>query len=75
MKKQKIKKHYSFDMDNTQVVSHYESPKGVISLRPPYWVGMGNYEIWCVKGNLFEGTEYYSSFQKAEARIRELLEV
>lgn len=48
--------------------------KGKISLSPPCFATMGKYEIYCLKGNLFEDIERYADIKQAEARIMGLLE-
>lgn len=54
----------------------YSSDKGEISLVEfPNYFGNGNdvWEIYCLKGKLFDDVERYDSKEKAEKRIKELL--
>ncbi len=53
---------------------HYKTGKGIISLVPPSFVTSDRYEIYCIEGNLFEGTEQYNTLELTENRIKELLE-
>ena len=52
----------------------YISKKGEISLLHPSWVTMNTYEIYCIKGILFQDIERYDSLEEAKKRIYELLE-
>jgi hypothetical protein len=51
----------------------YKTEKGEISLLHPCMATMGKYEIYCIRGDLFEGIERYLSLEDAEARINALL--
>jgi len=51
----------------------YKSEKGEISLVSPSWLTFFKWEIYCIKGNLFEDVERFSTKQEAEQRIKELL--
>mgnify|MGYP003394976998 CR=1 FL=1 len=52
----------------------YTSIKGEISLLYPSWATMDMYEIYCIKGNLFEDIERFETLKEAEERIIKLLE-
>ncbi len=51
----------------------YSSEKGLISMVGPCAATMGTYEIYCLKGNLFDDIERYDTLEEAETRICELL--
>lgn len=51
----------------------YKTEKGIISLVHPCAVTFGQYEIYCIEGDLFEDIERYDTFREAEERINELL--
>jgi hypothetical protein len=51
----------------------YVSSKGVISLVYPTLITFGEYEIFCVQGNLFDEIERYPTLKKAERRIEKLM--
>ena len=55
----------------------YKSDKGIISLikLPEYLMNTKTqYEIYCLKGNLFEDVERFDTMKEARRRIKELLE-
>ena len=52
----------------------YISPLGEISLLTPCIATSNKYEIYCIKGNLFNDIERYNTLEDAENRIYELLE-
>ena len=54
-------------------VTHFESTKGVISLAPPSYASLGRYEIFCLKGDFFEGPKRYSTLEDAKLAIYQLL--
>ncbi len=51
----------------------YKSDKGEISCVHPCMATMDLYEIYCIKGDLFEDIERFDTLEEAEARINELL--
>lgn len=56
------------------VPSHrYKTDKGEISLIYPTDFTFGDYEIYCVEGDLFSDIERYSSLEEAEERTTKLL--
>lgn len=52
----------------------YKNEKGEISCVHPCLATMDLYEIYCIKGDLFEDIERYDTLNEAEERISELLE-
>lgn len=52
----------------------YSSSKGKISLIYPCFFTRNTYEIYCLEGDLFEGTERYDTMKEAETAIMEYLE-
>lgn len=54
-------------------LTRYQTPKGIISLCPPFWATANLYEIHCLEGNLLEDIERYDSLEETETRIKELL--
>ena len=58
----------------TRIDSHrYSNEKGEISLIYPSWVSMDSYEIYCIRGSLFDDIERFDSLEDAENRIFKLL--
>lgn len=51
----------------------FTSDKGVISMVEPCMATFNTYEIYSIKGDLFEDIERFDSLEEAEARIKELL--
>ncbi len=51
----------------------YSNNKGEISLVYPAWYTFNKFEIYPIKGELFEDIERYDSLEEAETRIKELL--
>jgi hypothetical protein len=55
-------------------VSHrYKNDEGEISLITPSRMSNGFYEIYCIKGELFDDIERFDTLEEAENRIEELL--
>jgi hypothetical protein len=54
----------------------YSSKKGKISLilLKKYFCGIDTWEIYCLKGDLFEDVERFDTKEEAEKRIREILD-
>jgi len=64
-----------FTCDSMKVPHYYyKGDKGTISLVYPTIFSFGEYEIYCIEGNLFEDIERYPTLAEAESRIEELLE-
>ena len=53
----------------------YKTDKGEISLLHPCFATLELYEIYCIKGDLFDDIERYHTLEEAEERINELLVV
>ena len=51
----------------------YITKKGEISLIYPSYASMDLYEIYCIKGDLFDDIERFDSLEEAEKRIHILL--
>ena len=51
----------------------YESDKGIISMITPCLHTLYTYEIYCIRGNLFDDVEKYSTLYEALDRITELI--
>ena len=51
----------------------FESDKGTISLIHPCYATMNQYEIYCIKGNLFDDVERFSSLEEATKVIEKYL--
>ena len=51
----------------------YSNDKGEISLVYPTFYTQNMFEIYSIRGNLFEDIERYDSLNEAETRIKELL--
>ncbi len=51
----------------------YSTEKGEISLLKPCKGTMQTFEIYCIKGCLFDDVERYNTLEEAETRINELL--
>lgn len=51
----------------------YRNEKGEISCVHPCQATMDMYEIFCIKGGLFEDIERFNTLEEAEERIKELL--
>lgn len=51
----------------------YKTDKGVISMIAPSFFSDNMYEIYCIKGDLFDDIERYESIDKALDRISDLL--
>ena len=52
----------------------YKTERGEISLIYPSRYTLYRYEIYCIDGDLFEGTERYETKEEAEELISALLE-
>lgn len=64
---EKQNKYYSHD-------HRYTSNKGEIYILYPCYLTLQRYEIYCIKGSLFDDIERYDTLEEAEQRINELLE-
>lgn len=53
--------------------NRYSSESGVISLLEPCRATDNCYEIYCLKGSLFDGIERYDTLEEVECRIKKLL--
>lgn len=72
MKKEIVIRGESFGiLPNTSTI--YSTEKGEISLLPPCEATFYSFEIYCIKGYLFDDIERYDTLEEAEARIKELL--
>jgi hypothetical protein len=60
----------AYELENSH---RYKNDKGEISLLYPSRATMGDFEIFCIEGDLFDDVERYNSLQEAEQRISELL--
>ena len=70
MKKQTVKSGIP-DLLNDS--NRYITDKGEISLITPCRATMNCFEIFCIKGDLFEDIERFETIEQAETRIYELL--
>lgn len=51
----------------------YETDKGIISMVRPCFANFQSFEIYSIKGELFDDVERYYTIEDAERRIIELL--
>jgi len=51
----------------------YETDKGIISMVHPCYANFETFEIYSIKGELFDDVERYDTIEEAERRIIELL--
>jgi hypothetical protein len=71
-----VKKHVVVSELSQQFLgdSHrYETDKGIISMVFPCFANFETFEIYCLKGNLFDDVERYPTFELAEKRIIDLI--
>lgn len=52
----------------------YKNDRGEISLLTPCMATMDQYEIYCISGDLFEGTPRFCTLEEAESEIIKYLE-
>jgi len=72
MKKEIVIRDESFGMlPNASTI--YSTDRGRISLLSPCKSTFYNFEIYCLEGYLFDDIERFNTLEKAEARIKELL--
>jgi len=70
MERQIIKSGVKGFLSNSE---RYITNVGEISLLSPCKATFDSYEIYCIKGDLFEDIERYDTLQEADSRIYELL--
>ena len=73
MKTYKVENKAGLEMGLVGDSNRYETEKGIISLVYPCFATMDKYEIYCIKGDLFEDIERFGTLEEAEQRIRGLL--
>lgn len=71
-----MKKYISKRINILYGNSHrYETEKGIISCVHPCEGTFNTFEIYCIKGRLFDDVERYDTLEDAENRIKQLLQV